>query len=377
MKALYFRTLFRNMNDGIYHILSMWNEPQDYTASVVYLCGADASIPRTLGEDASFADETFPIDLLVISHLNLQYLEYVIEMLELRRVKQIIMPYMDKKQRASLLRHLEGQEQPDKLTLDSKGRTFLRDPYRYALSKGVEEFRYLMGNGPAYEGQDTIPGGYFQPLEKSADEKIWKEEDGFVPVYKAGYLIMNRWVLSFGVYQGNGYPTIVMYHGSIEDDLVEEDCVMSVKPFSYIQSCKGRMKGECDLCSLACTHRSDFDLLKGHSKKALTEYENGTLLLGNMLLPGNVERLYHRFHYVKEKVRFLSVPNCGAKENWDYRVMGFGKENNYRYYACPVNTLSDADTFRTLGTIRPYIRLSMLNEYYGLCGSGFLTNRIN
>ena len=164
---------------------------------------------------------------------------------------------------------------------------------------------------------------------------------------------MNRWVLSFGVYQGNGYPTIVMYHGSIEDDLVEEDCVMSVKPFSYIQSCKGRMKGECDLCSLACTHRSD------------------------LLLPGNVERLYHRFHYVKEKVRFLSVPNCGAKENWDYRVMGFGKENNYRYYACPVNTLSDADTFRTLGTISPYIRLSMLNEYYGLCGSGFLTNRIN
>lgn len=377
MKALYFRTLFRNMNDGIYHILSLWNEPQDYSASMVYLCGTDAYVPRTMSEDARFADETFPVDLLVIAHLNLPYLEYVIEMLELRRVRQIIMPYIDKKQRAELLRHLEEQEKSDKQTLTSKGRTFLRDPYRYALSKGVEEFRYLLGNGPAYEGQDHIPGGYFQPADKEIGAKIWEEEDGFVPVYKAGYLIMNRWVFSFGVYQGNGFPTIVMYHGSLEDDLKGEDCLMTVKPFSFLQACRGRMKGECDLCSLACTHRSDYDLLRGHNKKGLNEYENGTLLLGNMLIPGHVEELYNRYQYVKEKVRFVSIPNSGAKENWDYRVMGFGKENNYRYYVGPVNDLSDKNTFQSLSTISPYIRYCMTNEYYGLCGSGFLTDRIN
>ena len=375
MKARYFKILFRNVNDGIFHIFSLWDTYSNRKINVAYVSGASEAIPHIANEDIRFANDTCELDILAIASLDLYYLEQVVGMLDSRNIHCIVMPYISKTDRRILMDQIKFQESATELTLSDASMAFLKDPYYYAKSKGVEEFIYLSGNGPAYDGTEMMEGQYFKPVDLELEQQIEKEEGYYFPVYQAGYLILNRWVFSFGVYQGNEFPTLILYHGSLEDNTLRDDCVMVVKPFSLIEPCTGSLQGEEDLCNYQCTHRGDYDCMKRHNKNGTKEYQNGTLLLGNMVLPDNIDDLYQRYAYVKEKIRFISIPNCGARENWGYRVLGFGKEHNYHYFVGPANSLSDAETIRSITTLSPYIRYAMTNEYFGLCGTGFLKER--
>lgn len=378
MDARYFRMLFRNVNDGMFHIFSLWDTYQKRKVSVAYISGASETISHTVSEDTRFINDNYDIDMLVIASLNLYYVEKIVEMIDSRNIKCIIMPYNSPNKRRKWMEHLEGQAQTDKIqiSMSQKSRRFLQDPYAYCINKGVEEFLYLLGNGSAYKGQDTIEGNYFKPVDVELDERIEVSEGRMIPVYQAGYKILSNWVFNFGVYEGNRFPTIVMYYGTIQDDPVKDDIVMNVKPVSGIKPCSSRMREDKDLCGLACAHRGDYDCIRKHKRKGAEVYENGVLLLGNMVVRGHVEELYQRFAYVKEKVRFVGIPNCGAKANWDYRIMGFGKEHNYRYFVGAYNSLTSPECIYDLGGSSPYIRYSMTDEYYGLCGSGFSKERL-
>jgi len=105
------------------------------------------------------------------------------------------------------------------------------------------------------------------------------------------------------------------------------------------------------------------------------EYMTGTILLGNMKVPGQVEKIYSRFGKVKEKVRFVGVPNAAAEGYWDRRLLGLGKEYYKRYWVIPHSIVTQADALMDISVASPYNNIQIVNEYFGLCASGFLTNR--
>jgi len=280
------------------------------------------------------------------------------------------MPYFNTEARNTIL-HRYGETR----TVSKEVEEFWDSPYVYFKRKGVEEVYLVSGNGGNYGGEEVVPGDYFEIYSQQERKTMQEGEKESFPIYKAGYMVYDNWLFYFGAFEKGADSTLVLYHGSVGDNTVLEDCVLNVKNFSGMLDCSSQIHSKNSQCYMACTHKTDYDCLKRHNRKNMKQYINGTLLAGNMNMRDKVDMIYNRYFSVKEKIRFIGVPNGGSYEYWDKRMIGFGNQHYKSYWAVPSNKDTSAETIKEISMSSPYNNFVLLNEGYGLCISGYLKKR--
>lgn len=368
MDAIYYKFLFENTNDGIYHIGTVWDTYEDFKLNFIYVCPSTEKVTKKDGLTPRFIADTYPLDYLIIANLSYDYLERVIGLIKNRQINTVIMPYFTPDQRKEIIYSYAKQE---KFVSDDM-QIFFVDPYQYLINYGVENVYSFLGNGPMYEEEDIWDGVHFDPIDVRIQSQITRLEGYELPVYKAGYIKAGYWLLYFGNYGDGLDSTIVMYHGSIGEDTEQLDSFLCVRNFSKLHQCYSDITSKEYTCEIKCNFMNDHDNLRRHNRDEVKKYINGTFLLGNMKVLGNVEKLYHRFAVIKEHVRVLAVPNSGALGYWDRRLLGFGMEHYKTYWVGPNNKLTQAEMIKDIHIASPHNRYMLLDEYFGVCMSGFL-----
>jgi hypothetical protein len=370
MEAKYFKFMFQNLTDGIYFTGCLWNTYNKHRANFLYINSSDKNIKPMFEQESRFDDTGLALNFLVLSNLNLAYINHVLDMFNKRSVRTVIMPYFSPSTRQEILKSYYQMGMVSREVED-----FWEHPYGYLQGVGVEKIYFLHGNDEPYNGGLAAPGEYFQECDYYEAEDIMEEEAFSYPIYKAGYLVADEWIFCFGNYHEGIESTIVMYHGTIADDTAMDDCVLNAKNFSCMQDCGSNITDKNSQCYLRCTYKTDYDYLRRHNRKNVKEYINGTLLLGNVKLDGMIGEFYKQFGAIKEKIRFIGVPNCGEEKYWNKRILGFGNLHNKCYWVISNNSYTSAEVIKDITTSSPYNSFALLNNKYGLCISGYMKKR--
>jgi hypothetical protein len=363
--------MFENTSNGIYHTGVVWDAYQDLKINFLYICPSTEKVERKAGPDSRFIKDSYPLDYLIVGALNFEYLERIIQMLDSRIVRTVIMPYLTPEERKEVILKYAREE---KVVSDSV-QLFLADPYQYMVESGVKKIYMIIGNGPEYDESEYLDQVNFEPIDNELQREIYKREGHKFTVYKAGYIIYGNWLLYFGNYGKGAETTIVMYHGSIDDNPDLVDSTLCVRNFSKLHECQSDITSSEFSCDIKCNYKNDYDCLRRHNRRGMKEYINGTFLLGNMRVLGNVELLYQRFGIIKEKVRMVAVPNSGCEGYWDRRLLGFGMEHYRRYWIGVHNQLTSAEMIKDIYVGSPHNRFMLVDDYFGVCMSGFFKYR--
>jgi hypothetical protein len=370
MEAKYFKFMFQNVTDGIYYTGCLWNTYNKRRANFLYMNSSNKNIKPVFEQDSRFDDMGLGLDFLVISNLNLAYMNHLLKILKSRRVKTVIMPYFSPSTRMEVLRRYYTMG-----PVNDDVEAFWENPYYYLQRTGVAKIYLLHGNGRPYKGGVEVPGEYFQECDYYDTEAVMEDEAFSYTIYKAGYLVSDEWVFCFGNYQKGIDSAIVMYHGTMADDTKADDCVLNAKNFSCMHDCNSDITDKNSQCHLRCTYKTDYDSLKRQNRDNVKEYINGSFLLGNVRLAEVMDQFYEQFGAIKEKIRFVGVPNCGEEECWNKRMLGFGNLHNKCYWAVANNKYTSAEVIKDITTSAPYNSFALLNDKYGLCISGYLKRR--
>lgn len=247
MKALYYRYLFENVENGMIQAGSIYNEENDCSVNYVYLSGNPTNSNINDGVSSKDSSRTnditgigtldkrtirrlagAPIDLVVVGEYTRDCLGILYALLQNTTIQTVIMPYvapihrMLVEQWTSEEQDMEEKVLPEQWILEpemlpEKRLEFsclIRHPYHALKNMGVENVYLLYGNCPPCSldaVQNARKGNYFELADAEDLETIKIMEREYIPVVKAGCIIENKWVfLFFCIWNGcNG--TISVY----------------------------------------------------------------------------------------------------------------------------------------------------------------------
>lgn len=217
MYGRYFRYLFENVDGGLFHSGSIYDEGRKETTNYIYMAGSycrNTQQKRNPGSNAfqpprrayhpqepsgCLRKDLIPsmIDLLIVGCYTAKYIKKLIQIIKGYNVKTVVLPYMAPIQRLVLAEEIKNANLSDQETVH-----FLQDPYWFLQKAGIERIYFLYGNGK--EIHETIEeletGIHFE----AADQRILRlirEMEGYeIPVVQAGYISENGWLFYFGIY---------------------------------------------------------------------------------------------------------------------------------------------------------------------------------
>lgn len=226
MKALYYRYLFENVENGIIQAGSIYNEEKDCGVNYVYLSGNPVSSTKRnilsgsmndginggfsgMSESGALDENTIdrlsgaPIDLVVVGEYTRTCICILYTLLKHTTIRTVIMPYV-----APIYRILVEQGMPELWELfwkedNEEIASLIRQPYHVLKDMGVENVYLLYGNCPPCSldaVQNARKGNYFELADAEDLETIKIMEREYIPVVKAGCIIENKWVFYFSAY---------------------------------------------------------------------------------------------------------------------------------------------------------------------------------
>lgn len=414
MLACYFRNLFENEKDGIVQSGCVLDRTLNRHTNFIYASGSYSQnyirqelhqieeADNNVSERKAAEDTT--IDIFVLASYSLLYIRRLFVLLEKQTVRTIILPYLTPIQRLMI-----AERMPKDFERRKEMVRFLDAPYRYLKEKKIENIYFLYGNGkPLSELTDIIlPGAQFELVEEAVQKLVNEMEGMQVPLVKAGYIVENQWIFYFGVYgpdirqisqfvreelkeeidQGkvgdatehflkrfgrDAYASIAMYHGPLYDHPTEINSLMTGKVFHCSQACSARIPEDGTTCALKCQHDYDYDMMQHHKNRALSHSRFGIFLLGNINMKRHFPEIAMRFWNIRDKVRAVSIPNCGVEEYWNVQILKLFHGNDMIYWFCPIRKYTSTRALLQIVTESSYNRLIQINQGYGFCLSGYL-----
>lgn len=427
MKARYFRYLFENQNDGLYHSGSIYDRLEEKITNYIYMVGNYApTMPyqskAKWKEEADAIPEN--VDILTVGGYSAAYIEKLISIVSRRKVDTIILPYLTPVQRLLLTIEINGNKLIGRECIH-----FLQDPYQYLNELCIPNIYFLYGNGEvtSKSPEEWAEGSHFD-LADAETLRLVKEMEGYyIPIVKAGYLTTNGWLFHFGCYGMNlkvlsnftkeyfghleniykfsdqenedymwqikklvkdyrkkfsnaAVSTVAMFEGPLDCASADNDSFMVQKEFTSKEYCKPwlstMVEGKCN-CEFRCIHNKDYDTMQSHKNKERKDTRFGMLLLGNTNLNRYLPEVVTRFWGLRERIRAIAVPNSGTVTDWNIQVLGFSSDQDRMYWLCGKQGFTSPEVIRDITLSTPCNRFVNLTESTGCCFSGYLIPRDN
>lgn len=422
MLTRYFRYLFENRNNGLFHSGCIYDRAKDKVTNYIYMVGSYCR--STLEKKAAkneIKEDTIPhqIDLLVVGGYTAAYLKKLIYVVEHHKIETIILPYLAPMQRLILVQELEDYEDGGR-----KAVRFLQDPYLFLQQAGIENIYFLYKNGRMLEREpeELEEGCHFEMADRESLRLIQEMEGYAIPVVKAGYIVENGWLFYFGVYGialqtlsaftrdyfsqmeniheisenihedyvsqmkhliqeytkkfgTSPETTVTMFEGPIHASTAENDSFMSEKEFSQQERCEAWMQRQGEehySCAIKCMYCKDYDTMQHHKDKQQGEGRFGMLMLGNLNLNCYLLEMISRFDKVSGRIRGIGVPNCGNWREWNRHIIDVSSEKDRMYWICGRNEKTSASVVTDIVLSSQNNRFLAVDEKMGVCFSGYL-----
>ena len=88
-----------------------------------------------------------------------------------------------------------------------------------------------------------------------------------------------------------------------------------------------------------------------------------------------VKELRQHYKAVSQQIRAVSIPNCGNLHNWDRKLADMDAKKNAVFWICPLHVQMPDRILRDIKNRNARYRIIALNEEYGCCFNGFLTEK--
>lgn len=393
MQARYFRYLFDNAEDGVLQSGCIWDRYTDERTIYLYIAGA-TSVRKIYGENRwrKLASGGV-IDILIVGAITVNYVNLITSIIQEYFIKTIVLPYLTPVQRLYLAKLLVKMGDDNKNVME-----FLRDPYSYLRKNRVENIHILYGNGKNIDADidSLVAGENFEDISEREKLIIEKLEGKNIPVEKAGYIITNKWLFYFGNYGQDIYKTIELISDNVK---IEEnrkyvgtgqevtatlflaplysvpreiDSLFTGKNFRRCQDCQVDIASQVNRCELRCIYQNDYAILKKHKAFENEESKFGLMLLGNVNLNLYIDNIKSRYSMIRNRIRVISVPNCGIARNWNSKILDIFMGNELKYLMCNVQLYTSDKVLRDIIVKSGDHRLINVNMEYGYCFSGFL-----
>lgn len=380
MNKKYFRYQYENSEDGIVQSGCVWNNTKEKRTNYLYLAGEYTKSPKFKNQGEEGLKTLSPdsvLDIFVLGAYTVSYLRKLMEILDERTVKTVIMPYVLPKDRLYMMEYMEKRGGfPERL------REFVGAPYTYLKKKQVENVYLIYDNGQVLtkDTEELEEGHHFNLMDKAELDKIEKIEGVRIPVYQAGYIVDNQWLYYFGFYgadydikaERTVWSSITMFTGPIGARNKNTDCMFATKVFTREQQCSAEISKNNETCDLTCIHRNDYDTIKKHLDNEHEELRIGLLNLGNVNLKDDLYGVIHRYGAFLNQIRAISVPNCGNIHWWNKKVISFFTGTEYIYYGCRSGVNTAPEVIGDIVEASSFNRIANVNEEFAYCFSGYL-----
>lgn len=407
-----FRYLFENTSNAVIMSGCIWDKGIQEQLRYVYTCemSYNPAEQNHQSEDGRMLYHGSPIHLFVMGSFSLEDAVRLIHAIHHDTVETVILPYVAPVQRFLIMQNIVEQGIKDSEVLQ-----FIQAPYLYLKNSGVKKSIFLYGNGKPFEEPDTqmYPGSYFKLQDKEILDIIEEMEGYPIPVMKAGHMINNRMLFQFGyfgvdlyrirhflfhyvkstriekiderqirkmllayrkAFSDCGMETLTMFCSPVEVIARETDCVLNTIVIDKDDFCHADIEGDDGRCSVKCMLYNDYDVCHCH-RTSKSELRAGVLLLGNISLSKHLKELRLQYRAVCGQIRAITIPNCGNILNWDHGLLEMDVEKNAVFWLCAFSSQTRNQVLREIKAENARNRIIALNEDYGCCFNGFLTEK--
>lgn len=407
-----FRYLFENAANAMIMSGCIWDKGVQEQLRYVYTCETSYNPAEQMDQSdgGQMLYHGSPIHIFVMGSFSLEDAVRLLDAIRHDTVETVILPYVAPVQRFLMIHNMMEQGIRDQEVLK-----LIQAPYLYLKNSPVKKIFFLYGNGKPYEKNEDemYPGTYFQPQDEEILDMIEEMEGYSVPVMKAGHIINNRMLFLFGYfgidlyrirhflfhYAKNtriekiderqikkmllayrkafgdcGMETLTMFCSPVEVIATQTDCVLNTIVIDKDDFCHADIEGDDGRCSVKCMLYNDYDVCHCH-RTSKAELRAGVLLLGNICLSKHLKELKVYYRTVYEQIRAITIPNCGNIFNWDSSLLDIDAEKNAVFWICPFCAQLQNQVLREIKARNARNRVIALNEEYGCCFNGFLTEK--
>lgn len=422
MRTRYFRYLFENLDEGLFHSGCIYDKENGKSTNYIYMAGNYCrNLKPKKVRNVESEKETIPevVDILIMGGYSIAYIKRLIYIVKNFEVKKVILPYFAPIQRLVLTEYIIERDEYAKECVH-----YLQDPYAFLREIGIENIYFLYNNDAGlYREPEELPEGCrFEPADAQTLHLV-KEMEGYeLPVVKAGYIIENKWLFYFGSYglelqvlseftkeyfrhaehvhhtlhgKTNDYmhqmqeliqeyirkfgsasaTSIAMFLGPLYGSPRENDSFMVEKEFSRRERCKAWLKQKhdnCCTCVIRCMHDKDYDIMQHHKDIGRDEPRFGMLLLGNVNLKMFYSQVADRFQKLRTRVRGIAIPNCGNKEDWNVNILQMSSAQERIYWICTRHDTTAPIVVNDIVLYSSNNRFLCLDKEMGSCISGYI-----
>lgn len=414
MDARLFRYLFENTQNAIVMNGCTWDKEMREQIRYAYSCEMSHNNWRTDArhKPAGILCSNSPVSLFVMGTFSIEDVERLIYAINHGGVDTVIVPYVTTIHRFMIMQTLAFCEIEDPDVIG-----FLREPYMYLKNSDVKKFYFIYGNGRNFENteKELYPGYHFELQDEEILDIIQEMEGYRIPVMKAGYIIENRMLFYFGYYGTDlrmirhfvhhyaksgrierygkrelqkmlhvymkdfGDPaldSLTLFCSPVEIIATRTDCVLNTIVIDKEDFCHADIESDEGKCSVKCMLYNDYDVCHCHRKEK-AELRAGVLLLGNIKLGKWLPELKYRYKVIENQIRAVTVPNCGHIDNWNRDLLKLNTKKNVVFWICPLQTQTSDKLLKEIKTSNARYRIVGLNEKYGCCINGFLTEKMS
>ncbi len=412
MDVRLFRYLFENTSNAVIMSGCLWDKGVQEQLRYVYSCEMNHNPFEQYRQmsDGPMLYHGSPVQMFIMGSFSLEDAERLIHTIRQDVVDTVVLPYVAPVQRLSIVQTLLSQGIKNKDIIE-----FVQAPYLYLKKSGVKKFFFVYGNGRAFENteMEMYPGYYFEPQNGEILEMIEEMEGYRIPVVKAGHMINNRMLFQFGYFgidlhrirhflfhymksvrigriddrqikkmllayrksfSEHGMETVTMFCGPTEIVASQKDCVLNTIVMDKEDYCHADIERDDGRCTVKCMLYHDYDVCHCHRTEE-ADLRAGILLLGNIQLSKHIQELRHHYRMICPQIRAVSVPNCGNIYNWESSLTDMNVKKNAVFWICPQCSQMQNQVLREIKAKNARYRIIMLNEKYGCCFNGFLSEK--
>ncbi len=411
MDVRLFRYLLKNTSSAVVMSGCTWDKGAQEQVRYAYTC---EMVHNSAGKSQQSRFEqsscSSPLNLFIMGSFSVEDAQRLIDTIRCGSVNTVILPYVVPIQRFLILKTLVSKEIMDKDLLD-----FIQTPYLYLKKTAVKKIFFIYGNGSLFDKTECgmYPGNYFEFQDKETLDMIEEMEGYRIPVMKAGYIIDNRTLFYFGhygadlpmirqfisryartlrlekidereiqkmmlvyqkVFADSRLDTLTVFCSPTEITASQTDCVFHAIVVDKEDLCHTDIEMDEGRCSVKCMLYNDYDVCHCHRTQE-AELRAGILLLGNVKLRKYLKEIRERYKIVEQQIRAVTIPNCGNIQNWDKELTELDVGKNAVFWICPLHTQMPDQVMREIKSKNARYRIIGLNDDYGCCFNGFLTEK--
>lgn len=411
MDVRLFRYLLGNTSSAVIMSGCMWDKGAQEQIRYIYTCEMiHNSIGKNHQEKIGQKFCSSPIQLFIMGSFSVEDAERLIYTIRHGIVETVILPYVAPIQRFLIMQTLASRRVTDQDLID-----FIQMPYLYLKKSAVKKVFFVYGNGRNFEKAENemYPGEYFEHQDQDILDMIEEMEGYRIPVMKAGHIINNRTLFYFGYYGADIYKvrqfisryakgvriekiddreiqrlmlvyqkvfadcrmdTLTVFCSPTEIIAEQTDCVFNTIVIDKEDLCHADIEMDEGRCSVKCMLYNDYDVCHCHRTEE-AELRAGILLLGNVKLRKYLKEIRQRYGVIEQQIRAISIPNCGNIHNWEIKLADLNVKKNAVFWICPLHAQMPDKILREIKSKNARYRIIGLNEEYGCCFNGFLTEK--